>query len=405
MLALVHARTIISCFYFTCCASGYAQPASAQVRSVTAPAPVPPPTAAAPAAPSGVPLTFLRAVTTALQRQPALVAARSAFELARADQLTASAPFDTTLTAALGHDRRVAPSFTDTAELSARTDVTSLSLGASKSLAWGTNLQADVGLARDHARPAPGLAPLTQTANVGLTVTQPLLRGAGSVGASSQLRAAEYNARAAEDTLRHIAQQQAFNVIIAYWELVSAEQQLALLEASQARAQRLLDETKVLVDRDQRPRGDLRPLEAGLATRKRDVLTFESARLRALHALQLAMGLDLAESEDWHASDGFPAPGLPPASLDVLTRRALDVRFDLRAARASAQAATAAQSGAEHNTLPKLDLALSVGYGGGLARDGVGPFFDALARRKRAGSKRSCTSTHAWASACIRACR
>jgi outer membrane protein len=64
----------------------------------------------------------------------------------------------------------------------------------------------------------------------------------------------------------------------------------------------------------------------------------------------------------------------------LLTGRALDGRLDLRAARASARAAAAAQSGAEHNLLPKLDLAFSLGYGGGLARDGVGPFFAALGR-------------------------
>lgn len=381
---------------FAWSAAGLARDAGAQAG----PAPTPPPAAmtagsAGPApqtpglpvagsaaqprvAESGVPLSLLHAVTTALQRHPVLITARSSLDLARADHVSAAAPFDSTLTAAAAHNHTVAPQFATGELFVARNDVTSLSLGGSKALLWGTNIAADVELARNHARPA--LGPVAQTASVNLQVTQPLLRGAGTVGAASALRAGAFNAQAAEDTLKHVAQQQAFSVIIAYWDLVSAEQQLALFEASLARAQRLLDETKVLVDKDQRPRGDLRPLEAGLATRKRDVLSFQSARLRAVHALHLAMGLDRKDSAEWHPTDGFPEPGMPAASVDSLMQRALQGRFDVQAARKSALAAAALQRGAEHNTLPRLDLTLSVGYTGGQARDGVGPFVGALGR-------------------------
>ena len=177
-----------------------------------------------------------------------------------------------------------------------------------------------------------------------------------------------------------MAQQQAYAAIVAYWDLVAAEQELQLFEVSVQRAERILDETRVLVEHDQRPRGDLRSLEAGLATRKRDVLSTRSARLRAIHALQLAMGLTESEAAEWHPTDAFPAPALPATSVDVLWREAENARFDVRAARSSLRAASAAARGADHNTLAKVDLTVSVGYVGGVLRDGVPAYFDALAR-------------------------
>jgi outer membrane protein len=70
---------------------------------------------------------------------------------------------------------------------------------------------------------------------------------------------------------------------------------------------------------------------------------------------------------------------LPVASLDTLLQRALQERFDLKAAKSTVHAADASVRGAEQNTLPKVDVSLSVGYGGGVARDGLPAFFGALA--------------------------
>jgi outer membrane protein TolC len=332
------------------------------------------------AAIGGVPLSLLQAVTTTLRRHPALVSARAAVEVARGDAMSAAGQFDTTVRAGLGHQRAIAPAFDlDTGrELPTRTDATDLSLGASKTLHFGTVIAADAGVTRSDLHGA--LPSFIQTGNVGLSVTQPLLRGAGQVGAASTLRSLELQEEASEDSLSFVAQQQAFAAILAYWDLVASEQELQLFEVSVKRAERILDETRVLVEHDQRPRGDLRSLEAGLATRKRDVLATRSARLRAIHALQLAMGLNERERAEWHPTDGFPAPGLPAASIDALWQRAEHARFDVRAARSSLRAAAAAARGAEHNTLAKVDVTLSVGYAGGVLRDGVPAYFDALAR-------------------------
>jgi outer membrane protein len=344
------------------------------LRAQFAPTPTPPP--APVASRDAAPLSLLQAVTTTLRRHPAIAAARSVAALAHAEVVAANGPFDVTLLAAAGHQHSVAPSFVTIPALQGRVDSTTLLLGATKTTHWGTRLDASVSMARLDA---PDYPPLNQRAGVTLSVTQPLLRGAGSAGAASALHAAELSETARLAQQDQVAQQQAYAVIVAYWTLLAAERGQALFEASEARAARILDETRELVERDQQPRGDLRRLEAGLAARKRTVLESESARIRAIHALQLAMGLDRDDEQAWHPSDNFPAAGMPAASVDMLLQRALQRRVDLKAAKDSVFAAQASERGAEQNTLPKLDVSLSIGYGGGVARDGLPAFVSALA--------------------------
>jgi outer membrane protein TolC len=63
-----------------------------------------------------------------------------------------------------------------------------------------------------------------------------------------------------------------------------------------------------------------------------------------------------------------------------LAERALMVRRDLQAADDTVRSASATERGADHNTLPRLDLTVSVGYAGATDRTGAGRFFDALGR-------------------------
>jgi outer membrane protein TolC len=89
------------------------------------------------------------------------------------------------------------------------------------------------------------------------------------------------------------------------------------------------------------------------------------------------MGLGSGGAAELQVSDGFPTPAQVSLPPHALAERALEARRDLQSAQASVAAAGAALEGADHNTLPALDLSLSVGYSGALAEDGVGPFFEA----------------------------
>ena len=320
-----------------------------------------------------VPLSLVQAVRTALLRSPALISARGNLELARGTTLSARGPFDVTLGAGLNHQRNVSPSFRGEATVN---DLSTISASATTNLIWGTNIAAVVGMSRRTS----ALSAPYYSADPTLTILQPLLRNAGKAGFASAVVAGEYAERAADHTLAHVAQLQAFAVIDAYWVLVGADEELGLFQDAAARSQRMLSETQVLVDADQRPRGDLRALEAGYASRRRDLIEAGRGRVSAIHALRLAMGLELAEGADWVPSDSFPAPALPPMAPAQLAERALTVRRDLQAADDTVRSASAAERGADHNTLPRLDLTVSVGYAGATDRTGASRFFDALGR-------------------------
>lgn len=350
----------------------YAQPAPVLAQ----PAPNAPPASidVEPIRAGSVPLSLARAVRTALLRHPALITARENLELARGVSLTARGPLDLTLGAGLNHQHYVPPTFTGDPRPNERTTI---SASAATNLVWGTNIAAVVGLSRERNALGPSAY---FEATPTLSILQPLLRNAGRAGFASAVLAGEYAERAAEHNLAHAAQLQAFAVVDAYWVLVGSDSELSLFREAAARSQRMLSETQVLVNADQRPRGDLRALEAGYASRRRDLIEAQRGRVRAIHALRLAMGLELSETADWEPSDGFPAPALPPMAPAQLAERALTVRRDLQAADDTVRSASAAERGADHNTLPKLDLTASVGYTGAVNRDGVGRFVDALGR-------------------------
>jgi outer membrane protein TolC len=227
--------------------------------------------------------------------------------------------------------------------------------------------------------PIPGEDPFQQ-ASVGLAVVQHLLRGAGWVGAASAIDRANGAARAAEHTVNFAAQQQAFETVTAYFQLVATGEQVALLRGSESAAQRLVDETRVLVASDQRPRADLHQLEGNLANRSRGVLEAETDRAQALYALRTAMGLGIEGSLDWHPINGMPSSGPPPGNENDLVRLARQRREDIIAAHELMGATGADLRGAEWNTQLNLDVNGSIGYTGLLAKDGVGPFFAATGR-------------------------
>ena len=210
-------------------------------------------------------LSLMDAVRTTLQKHPAIASARNALFARGAERALADAPFDVLISSSLGHRRDREPLLPferiDPEEREIKTDTTELRVGAAKTFDIGTTVLPSVSLARVHSRRSPeamalmGAQEPVQRARVELAVTQPLLRGAGRDGAASNLIASEHGIRAAEHGVRFTAQQQVFDTMVAYWTLVAAEHERTLFRVSVERSAKLVEETRALVDADQRPRG------------------------------------------------------------------------------------------------------------------------------------------------------
>jgi outer membrane protein TolC len=333
---------------------------------------------------SAAPLSLLDAIRSTLRLQPAIQSANADLRLRTAEVDVARAPFDTliTTTASHLHDATPLPPG-QSVENSLTTDTTDLSVGAAMTTTWGTTINPTVGLSRVHQRLSPnvpGLIDPAQRAHVGLTVTQPLLRGAGTVGAASAIAAARLARDAAVHSADRTAQEQVYLTLVAYYELVAATQDLTLLRAIEVAARKVVDDTRALVEGQQRPKSDLRGVEGNLANRARQVIEAENSRKQALYQLELAMGLGAEGAPNLRATDGFPSPSTPTPDRDAIVKLASRDRSDLLAARKNVESAAAQLQGAERNTLPNLDLSASVGYAGGVDRDGVDAFFAAAGR-------------------------
>jgi outer membrane protein TolC len=335
--------------------------------------------------PAGTPLSLLDAVRNTLRLHPAIQSANAGLRQRNAELDVARGPFDPLLTTTASHTHDASPVLPGQADASnsITTDTTDLSVGAAMTTTWGTSIAPTVGLSRVHQRTTlPGLlAPdPTQRAHVGLTVTQPLLRGAGTVGAASTITAAKLARDAAAHNVDHAAQEQVFRTLAAYYELVAASHDLAFLRAAEIAARKVVEDTRVLVAGQQRPKSDLRGLEGNLANRTRQVIEAENNRLQAAYALALEMGLGADGTANFLATDGFPSPSTPTPDRDAVVRMASRDRSDIVAARETVASAAASLQGAERNTLPNLDLSASVGYAGALDQDGAGAFFAAAGR-------------------------
>ncbi len=358
-------------------------------RAQPAPPAVSAPSAsAAAAATPGRALSLLDAVRTTLRTHPAIQTAEAVLRQSRALLKVAQGPFDPLVIASASQNHSASPVIPAAAiqqgEGSLFTDTTALNVGASMNTTVGTSITPSIGLSRVDTR---ANIPITtqgfvavpaQFSTVGLSVTQALLRGAGTVGAASAVAAAKLAGDAGRSNVDGTAQAQVYLAVVAYFQVVAAEENLALLQEAQTAARKVVDDTRALVEGQQRPRSDLPGLEGNLANRSRDVIEAEDDRIQAVQTLALAMGLGAEGVPDFRTTDSFPDPSTPTPDRDAIVRFGLRDRGDLAAARETAASAAALVRGAEHNTLPTLDLNLSLGYAGALQQDGVGPFFGAL---------------------------
>ena len=347
----------------------------------------PPPSQAADARTPESSLPLLDAVRITLRCHPIITQADAQVQARTADMLAAHAVFDPVATSRFGYDHNqtpVLPGQAYAAETEVVDDVTELDLGASATLPWGTSIAPSVGLSRIRQQREPGdpavpglLGQPWQQAHASLAIGQPLLRGRGEVGTASGLVAARHERESAAYTRSYVAQQAVFGTVTAYWELVAASEQVGVLEKAEARARRLLDETREHMFGKQLHTADMTQNEGHLFNRARSVAEARRARRRALHALHVAIGLPGdGPTPEWVTADALPRP--TALGGGDLADRATMTRLDLRASRSAVEAARASLAGAERNQLPALDLGLSIGYVGASSKDGLGPFVGAL---------------------------
>src|SRR6185503_11189776 len=108
----------------------------------------------------------------------------------------------------------------------------------------------------------------TNTADVRLRVSIPLLRDRGGASSAGAEQAAARDHEAARWELRHAAARQVLAAVAAYWDYQAAHERLEVLRSSEARADRTVEEMRALVEADERTPADLIQVRGNAASKR-----------------------------------------------------------------------------------------------------------------------------------------
>jgi outer membrane protein len=314
------------------------------------------------------PMTLPELLATAKAQSPALRSARLDIEIAAARIEQTYARDDWRIDAVLEASRS-----SGGFEQGVRVDE-ELRIGASAQLARTLFTGGTVALraASNYTRFESGdLSADNWTQSVDLSVTQPLLRGRGRFLYEANERRAKLSRDATVLAHRIAAIQTVQQVVLAYWDLVLAEKQVAITRSSLELARERLRITQIGNDGGKIPRSEIPAVQQIIATREEDVLNGELGVLDRSIALRRAAGLPIGKAELGLRVGTDLETRATTWELGQLTDRAYAASPEL-AQLASQDKVTAIDvEVTENGLLPQLDAALTAGPTGSDAQFGT----------------------------------
>jgi outer membrane protein TolC len=175
---------------------------------------------------------------------------------------------------------------------------------------------------------------------------------------------------ASSDALEHQRSLSVLAAVQAYWGYVAATRRLEVLRDAEDRAQRLLDETRKLIQADERPAADEVRVRANYTSKRASRVAAEGGLTQSRAALASAMGV--AQS----FLLALPSPTTPLPDLregssfpdeSAASQLALARRKDLVVAKHEFGATAALLAGARSESRPRFDMSFGVDYRGAAA--------------------------------------
>ncbi|MCR9164706.1 MAG: TolC family protein [Nannocystaceae bacterium] len=162
-----------------------------------------------------------------------------------------------------------------------------------------------------------------------LTISHPLLRGAGLEVNMANRDKAQIAVTQAEAGRQLTAQNLARDIISAYWDVLFAHRDLDNKRRSVEQVQRQLERTEALVSAGRLSPVDIKAVEQAIAQREADVLVSENNLLDASLNLRTLLGQDFADRD---------LLGVMPATDPVVVPRPIDIKDEIdRALQANPQ--------------------------------------------------------------------
>ncbi len=313
-------------------------------------------------------LSLKQAVERAVAGNPDLRRERVAIAAARAAEMSAAGNFDVRLDGAFGISRQLVPPSTcpplcQDGDIGKTTSAT-LSLGVARNLESGGSLRLGGQASRESydfptdAGTISGGAGTIYGSGLALTFSHPLLRGLGSDATLAQL----HKARVQTDMALLQRQMRACNVIrdviVAYWELAYATQNLAIVRSALELAQEQLHTTQAMIAVGRLADADAASVERAIAQRMEDVALGE--QLLFFRSLDVQRLLGATAGASLAAAD---QPSNVASTFDESAEvsRAIEVNPQLRALRLGRKLSEIDIATARNTLRPRLDFVGSVG--------------------------------------------
>ncbi len=211
--------------------------------------------------------------------------------------------------------------------------------------------------------PAP---PIVRT-EASFQISYPILNAGRRIAEVADLASARHAFEGSIYEALHVRSASVHRVAVAYWAYLGAFESLEIQTDSEAKAHRLLEETRALVDGGERPASDLDQLRADLADRFAARLIAEQRLFEAREQLGMEMGLRSDEaaalpkpSSRFPVSRDAPTPVASTALEAIASKRRADLAGIEKAVAATAETRYARSIEAR----PLLDLRFSIGYAG-----------------------------------------
>lgn len=239
-----------------------------------------------------------------------------------------------------------------------------MSAGVQETLPTGTDLQ----LSLQQTRSVSTRSPEQDTARVGLTLTQALLRGASLKANLASVHQAELNTLASVYELRGFTENLVASIESTYWDYVLAKRRIDIYTAALGVARQQLGETQKRIQVGQLPETELAAARAEVAQRQQDLIdarsSRDSLRLTMLQLLNVSSDDDgWSRHIDTTSSPELGKP-LPMAGVSDLIALALRLRPELNQARLELEHGRLQVVKTRNGLLPKLDLFLTLGKTG-----------------------------------------
>jgi len=301
------------------------------------------------------------AVFTALEHNPDLSIQRLNPSIAKSYVDEARADFDPVLTASATRDESKTQRFLGASPepFEVTSQRSQYNAGLSETLPTGTNLSVDASISGSES----SIYTSEYSGNIGLTVTQPLLRGFGFGANLADLRKARVDLEISRSELRGMAERLVADTEKAYWDLYLAAEEIHIQEESLRLAERQLSESLERVAVGKLPELELAAVRAEVAKRQGALIDaqsrYEQVRLDFLFLLN-----PTAQAPWSTVPMPIDRPSVAADSLDDISiheQLALKQRPDLEQARLAYQKGELDVTYTKNGLLPRLDFFITLG--------------------------------------------